>query len=225
MSHSVRHHLGIEIRSYDETIRRFIPKYEEMLLVAAREVRRVQPRRVLDLGAGTGALSEVLLDACDSCMMELIDIDPEMLLQARARLRGFKGRVRFSELSFLGPLPSCEGAAASLALHHVRTIDAKRALYGRIFDALESGGVFVNADAAVSADSAQRELTFRGWVGHMVSQGIEESQAFEHLAKWGEEDTYFPINDELSALASAGFEAECVWRHGPMAVMVGRKPD
>lgn len=225
MSHSVRHHLGIEIRSYDETIRRFIPRYEDMLLVAAREVRRLQPRRVLDLGAGTGALSEVLLNACDTCVLELIDVDPDMLSRARTRLRGFQGRVRFSELSFLGPLPGCEGAAASLALHHVRTIDAKRALYGRIFDALEAGGVFVNADAAVSADSVEREVTFRGWVGHMVSQGIEESQAFEHLTKWGEEDTYFPIKDELSALASAGFEAECVWRHGPMAVLVGRKPD
>ena len=225
MSHSVRHHLGIEIRSYDETIRRFIPKYEEMLLVAAREVQKLQPRWVLDLGAGTGALSEVLLDACDTCMMELIDVDPDMLSRARTRLRGFEGRVRFSELSFLEPLPSCEGAAASLALHHVRTIDAKRALYERIFDALEPGGVFVNADAAVSEDSVERELVFRGWVGHMVSEGIEESLAFKHLAKWGEEDTYFPISEELSALASAGFKAKCVWSHGPMAVLVGRKPD
>ena len=151
MSHSVRHHLGIEIRSYDETIRRFIPRYEDMLLVAAREVRRLQPRKVLDLGAGTGALSEVLLNACDSCLLELVDVDPDMLSRARTRLLRFEGRVRFCELSFLGPLPGCEGAVASLALHHVRTIDAKRALYGRIFDALEAGGVFVEARLCYNA--------------------------------------------------------------------------
>lgn len=223
MGHSVRRHLGIEIRTYDETIRRFIPAYEAMLRVAAREAVRGRPELVLDLGAGTGALSEAILTACDSAALELIDVDSEMLARARTRLRRFAERVRFTELSFLGPLPRCGVVAASLALHHVRTMTAKQALYRRIHGSLEPGGTFVNADAAVSAEPAEREATFRVWVDHMVSQGIEERQAYENLAQWGDEDTYFPIEEELSAVTAAGFRAECAWRHGPIAVIVGRK--
>lgn len=223
MSHSVRNHLGIEIRSYDETIRRFIPGYEAMLEAAARELVGHGPELVLDLGAGTGALAEAVLLADDSVTVELIDVDPEMLAQARARLAGFTERTRFSGISFLGPLPSCDGASASLSLHHIRTLDAKRGLYRRVYEALRPDGTFVNADAAVPAEPAAREEVLRQWVQHMVSCGIGESEGYEHLERWGEEDTYFPLEDELEAVEEAGFVADCVWQQGPIAVVVGRK--
>lgn len=224
MSHSVRSHLGIEIRSYDETIRRFIPGYEAMLESASRELVRNGPEVVLDLGAGTGALAEAILLADDDVTVELIDIDPEMLAQARARLASFAARARFSGISFLGPLPLCDGASASLSLHHIRTLDAKRSLYRRIHEALRPGGVFVNADAAVPAEPSAREEVLRQWVEHMMSCGIGESEGYEHLERWGGEDTYFPLEDELEAVEAAGFVADCVWRQGPIAVVVGRRP-
>ena len=225
MSHSVHRHLGIEIRTYDETIRRFIPGYEAMLATAAHEVNRSNPGSVLDLGAGTGALSEAILVAGRSATVELIDVDREMLARAKTRLAAFEARVSFTESSFNGPLPPCAGVAASLALHHVRTIDAKSSLYRRIHDVLEGNGVFVNADAAMPSEPGAREATYRGWVDHMVAHGIEEGRAFENLEKWSEEDTYFTLDEELAAVSAAGFEAECVWRQGPIAVVVGRKRD
>lgn len=224
MGHSVRSHLGIEIRSYDETIRRFIPGYEAMLEVASRELVANAPALVLDLGAGTGALSEAVLLADGGVAVELIDIDPEMLAQARARLAGFAVRARFCGISFLGPLPPCDGASASLSLHHIRTLDAKRSLYRRIHEALRPGGTFVNADAAVPEEPSAREEVLRQWVEHMVSCGIGESDGYEHLEQWADEDTYFPLEAELEAVEAAGFAAECVWKQGPMAVVVGRKP-
>lgn len=223
MGHSVRSHLGIEIRSYDETIRRFIPGYEAMLEAASRELVANAPALVLDLGAGTGALSEAVLLADGSVTVELIDIDPEMLAQARARLASFAVRARFSGISFLGPLPPCDGASASLSLHHIRTLDAKRSLYRRIHETLRPGGTFVNADAAVPAEPPAREEALRQWVEHMVSCGIGESEGYQHLEQWADEDTYFPLEDELEAVEAAGFVAECVWKQGPMAVVVGRK--
>ena len=47
MSHSVRNHLRLEIDSYDETIRQFIPGYEEGLTWAAREIAGIRPTLVL----------------------------------------------------------------------------------------------------------------------------------------------------------------------------------
>ena len=223
VGHSVSSHLGIEIRSYDRAIRQFIPGYEEMLRVAAREIVRGSPDRVLDLGAGTGALAEAVLSIDGSVTVELVDVDPEMLAQARVRLSRFPERTRHAGQSFLDPLPACDAVSASLALHHVGTVEAKISLYGRVWAALSPGGVFVNADAVVSAEPSEREATMRTWVGHMVRSGIGEAQAYEHLAQWAEEDTYFPLDVELSALESAGFEAECAWHRAPLAVVVARK--
>ena len=223
-THSVRRHLRVAIDAYDATIRQFIPGYEEMLGVAARELAPVASGLVVDLGGGTGALAEAILESGASGNVELIDVDREMLAQGpRTRLGRFGGRVRFTEGSFLEELPRCNGAASSLALHHVPTLEAKRALYRRIHDALEPGGVFVNADATMPAEPAAGEATWSAWADHMVRQGIARERAFQHFEEWAEEDAYFPLEEELAAVMAAGFDAECVWREVGMTVVVGRK--
>ena len=222
--HSVRRHLRVEIDAYDETIRRFIPGYDAMLEVAARSLASVRPGLALDLGAGTGAFAETLLLHGDAGTVELIDVDAEMLAQARLRLARFGARVRFRQTSFLGALPPCDAAAASLALHHIPSIEEKRAVYGRIRAALRPGGLFVNADAVMPAGQAEQAAAYEAWAEHMVACGIERSRAFEHFAEWADEDTYFPLEAELDALRSAGFDAECVWRQRSMAVVAGRRP-
>lgn len=221
-THSVRRHLRIETAAYDETIRRFIPGYEAMLEVVARTLAAAGPDGVIDLGAGTGALSEAILAHDGARTVELIDVDPEMLAQARARLERFEGRVVFREMSFLDALPPCDAAAASLALHHIPKMAVKRALYGRIHGSIRPGGIFVNADATMPADPAGQETARRLWVDHMMACGIGEARAFEHLEEWAEEDTYFPLDEELAAMRDAGFDAECIWHEATIAVVVGR---
>ena len=223
MSHSVRRHLRVETAAYDDAIRRFIPGYETMLQVAAEAVAAVRPRLVLDLGAGTGALSAALLEPSDTGSVALVDVDPEMLDQARERLAPFGDRARFLEQSFHDPLPPCDAIAASLSLHHVPTLAEKQNLYRRIFNAMNPGGVFVNADAVMPSDPVGRSATYDAWAQHMAKHGIERPQAFQHFEEWAEEDTYFPLEDELAALRTAGFEAECPWHRPPMAVVAGRK--
>ena len=233
-THSVRRHLRLEIAAYDETIRRFIPGYEAMIEIAAREVAAgaapaggggIPPGEglVLDLGGGTGALAEAILAHPVVGAVALIDVDEEMLAQAGARLARFGGRVRLHTRSFLDPLPRCDAAAASFALHHVRSMDDKRALYGRIHGALRPGGCFVNADATMPAEPAARDATWRGWADHMIGRGIAEERAFAHFEEWAEEDSYFPLEEELAAMREAGFRADCVWREGPMTVVTGRR--
>ena len=102
MSHSVRRHLRVDIAAYDGTIRRFIPGYEEMLHQAAAAVASACPELVLDLGAGTGALSEAILARSEVGAVELVDVDQEMLDQARARLASFARRSTGSDSGRFG---------------------------------------------------------------------------------------------------------------------------
>ena len=181
------------------------------------------PGRVVDLGAGTGALAAAILAHEGAREVVAIDVDAEMLAQARVRLAGFGERASFREQSFDDALPRCDAVAASLALHHVPTMGRKRALYARIHAALAPGGVFVNADVTMPAEAGLREAAYDRWAQHLVASGIEESRAREHFAEWADEDTYFPVQEELSALREAELEPECIWEATPFCLMVGHK--
>ena len=125
MTHSVQQHLRIEIGAYDETIRRFLPHYDEMLDTAAAAIAAITPERVIDLGAGTGSLSERVLDRTRTTIVELWDVDDTMLAVARTRLARFGARAELVHRSFDEPFPPCDAIMGSLSLHHIRNLEAK----------------------------------------------------------------------------------------------------
>ena len=215
MSHSVRNHLRLEIDSYDETIRQFIPGYEEGLTWAAREIAGIRPTLVLDLGAGTGALAEAMLEHEGVGVVEAIDVDAEMLDRARIRLKRFGVRARFQRCSFESPLPECDAVSACLALHHVPTMETQACtVQGHFPDASPCRGVReCRRDHERTPGEAGAVLPHMA--GHLVSCGIDERRAYEHFDEWASEDTYFPLDDELTAMREAGFDAECAWREPP----------
>ena len=221
--HSVRRHLRLEIDGYDEAIRRFLPDYEEMIARAASLAVEGEPEHVVDLGAGTGALAQAVLQRCGKCRISLIDVDPEMLDQARERLDAYAPRARFLQRSFYGALPRCDAVVASLALHHVPAMDEKGALYREVRAALGPGGVFVNADITMPSDPGARRADYETWAAHLTASGIPEERAWRHFEEWADEDVYFSLEEELAMLLDTGLKAECVWRVTPSTVIRAAK--
>jgi tRNA (cmo5U34)-methyltransferase len=220
-AHSVKRHLRVDAEGYDVQIRRLIPHYDEMIATGV-EVLAVLARadaQVLELGGGTGALSRAVLDGLPGARVTVLDVDADMLAEARRRLAGFGDRVSFEQASFLDPLPVADAIVASLALHHVHDLEAKTALYRAIYDALSPRGVFLNLDAAVTEGAQLNGLVFDRAAERMGDHGISDAEARGHFASWAEEDRYFPLDAELGALRGAGFdEVECFWRRGLSAV-------
>ena len=223
MTHSVSRHLRIEVDVYDRAVRSFIGGYDEMLDQAAAAISEARRHdRVIDLGAGTGALSERVLTTIPGSRVELWDVDPAMMGKAAERLGRFGDRVTFVQRSFFDPLPPADAVMASLALHHVRELDQKRQLYRAIASALRPGGVFVNADITIPVEPAGRERVYRCWADHLVASGIEESQAWKHFEDWAGEDRYFSLEEELDGIRAAGLAASCYWQREPSTVTLGR---
>jgi tRNA (cmo5U34)-methyltransferase len=222
--HRVAGHLGIAADDYDRTIRTFIPNYELMLgtIVHWLDGRVPDGGLVVDLGAGTGALSAAILDALPGVRVQLVDVDPNMLDVAGGRCAAHDGRFELRRGRFEDPLPRCHAAVATLALHHVATHDEKRALYRSIQSALEPGGLLLVGDVLTYPDGPEREGMLRDWYVHMAAHGITSEQADAHFAEWAEEDVYVPLTDELGLIAEAGFpRPEIFWRDGLLAVYGG----
>jgi tRNA (cmo5U34)-methyltransferase len=217
---SVATHLGIRLAEYDRRIRTFIPYYEEMLDAAAA---LVAPRAgmILDLGIGTGALSERCLAVARRARVTGVDSDAEILRMAQRRL-GHRAELihgRFEDVEFA----RADAVVASLALHHISTKARKLAVYRRIYRALRPGGVFISADCSTANDASLRKQQERGWRDH-VRRSYTNSQASACLKEWGREDFYVPLDTELRMLESCGFRPEVAWRRGMFAVLVARKP-
>ena len=222
MSHSVAQHLGFDPATYDVMIRRLVPHYDELLDEVAVALGDHAPpdAHVLDLGSGSGRMSERLVHE-SRLRVTLVDVDAEMLQQARTRLAGAGERVSFLEASFAAALPACDAAVAALSLHHVHDPAAKLDVYRNIHAALAPGGVLVVADAFVSALPRLSEPLYRRWAAHLVSGGDSEAEAYARFAEWAHEDRYCSVADELALIARAGFaHADVKWRVGPVGVLV-----
>ena len=217
----MKRHLDIDAEGYDVQIRRLIPYYDDMMATGVEVLAALAPAdaRVLDLGGGTGAFSSAVLDGLPGARVTLLDVDVDMLAEARRRLARFGDRISLRQGSFLDPLPAVDAVVASLALHHVDSLDTKVTLYRAARDALSVGGVLLNLDAAVTEGSRLSRLVFDRMAERMGDHGISDAEARGHFASWAQEDHYFPLDAELGALREAGFdEVECFWRRGLSAV-------
>jgi tRNA (cmo5U34)-methyltransferase len=221
MSHSVERHLEVEPSSYDAQIVHFVPHYTEMIASVSEVIEQLVPpdAQVLDLGAGTGSLAHALLRRFPALQLTLLDVDPEMLKQARRRLTPFASRVSVLEGDFSKPLPRAHVVVASLSMHHVHDPAEKIATYGRVRAA---ASLFILADAFVP-ESALRASVMSRWADHLIAHGDSRAQAFARFEQWAQEDRYFSLEQELGFLRAAGFiDLDVRFRAGPVGVLVAR---
>jgi len=219
--HRVAGHLGVTADGYDRMIRSFIPGYDRMLATVVHWLDGHVPSDglVIDLGAGTGALSAAILGALPDVHVQLVDVDPNMLEVAATRCSAYPGRYELRQARFDDPLPRCHAVVASLALHHVPRHDEKRELYRSIFDALEPAGLVVVADALVHPEGPEHDRMIEDLFAHMERNGMTADEAAGHFAQWQEEDFYVSLPDELALIAGAGFpRPDVFWRDGFDAV-------
>jgi len=108
--------------------------------------------RILDLGAGYGALAQSLLSYFSNATAVCQDGSSEMAKLGRERMKSLKGRVKYVLGDFSKPGWSrkiegpFEAVVSSIAIHNVRSHDVIRAIYGETFSLVRPGGCFLNFD-------------------------------------------------------------------------------
>jgi ubiquinone/menaquinone biosynthesis C-methylase UbiE len=223
---SVAQHLKIKLSEYDQRIRTFIPRYEEMLDEVAAAVALVEKPQpvIIDLGIGTGALAARCLRFKPKARLVGIDADADILALARRRL----AKKRATKPDFIlanffhASLPRCDAIVATLALHHIHQAKTKQHFYAKCFAALRRGGIFANGDCFMAEHPKLSQNYMKIWEKHL-RRFYSLRQAKNFFAAWADEDTYFPLRQEIAMMSKAGFEVEVAWRHPPFAVLIGRK--
>jgi len=206
--HAHSHHVGAgtdesamaELLDLDaEVLHDYLSEVTAWIETLAAEV---PPRRILDLGAGTGTGTFALLDRFHGADAIALDASPQLLhhLRARARDLGVADRVRTVEADLDAQWPTIDTVDlvwASASLHHMA--DPDRVLI-EVFDALRHGGLLV----LVELDSFPRFLPDDVGVGR---PGLE-ARGHAALAEGRAADLPELGSDWGSRLSQAGFTIE-----------------
>lgn len=226
---SVREFFNNVSSHYDDTIRRTIPPYQEIFeaLVNYSFLDRTLPLSILELGCGTGNLSQFVASIFPNAKLTLVDLSPEMLEQTAAKLSHLPTPPTLVEGGFMDvdlPAQHFDLIISSVALHHLMDAE-KPPMYRRIYNWLKTGGILRIADEVktLPADRAMplNENRWREW--SRENGASEEELAFwtEHAEKY---DHYASLHDHFNWLAAAGFsEVDCYWKRVLWAVFGGRK--
>ena len=212
-------------KTYDAARRRLVPDFDAFYGTAALVVARSAPvsPRILDLGAGTGLLSQAVADRVTAPRFTLHDASASMLDVARIRLAAHRPSFCIGSLQDALPPGPFDAVISALSIHHLADAE-KRDLFGKAFSVLAPGGVFVNADQVAGPsrwhDRIYREM-HRTLAQCLGSDDAEWSSAEERMGI----DLYATVDAQLLWLGEAGFElADCFFKRFGFAVLAAWRP-
>lgn len=229
---SIRDGFEAAAGDYDRNLRRFVPEVEEFYGAVSGFVpfEEGAALRGLDLGAGTGLLSEMVADRFPRASLTLVDFSEKMMDVARQRLAARGDRFRFVIADYLEePFPErYDLVVTALSIHHLEDEDKQR-LFGKVRDSLAPGGFFVCADQVLGATPELEEQYREDLIRRVREAGIGEQELDRFAERTRESHGHTfeaPLTAQLSWLAEAGFEAvDCFYKRGRFAVYCGRKPE
>ncbi|MGD0450868.1 MAG: methyltransferase domain-containing protein [Candidatus Bathyarchaeia archaeon] len=202
--------------------------------------------RVLDLGAGTGALSLALLNIFPNLSLTCLDFSEAMLSHARQQLTKFEGKVTFVQSNLRGPdwmqtiKGTYDGVVSSFVTHTIP--DRVKELYQEVFRLLNPSGCFLSCDVFSPPGSELERIYHKSRLVDFqylikTKTGVEKSlQEVEQLLSDRSKSykTFFEKSDKIFSvgaptvmnhlewLKEAGFdEVDCLWKHARNAIVGG----
>jgi tRNA (cmo5U34)-methyltransferase len=228
---AVRERFEAEVApTYGEGMAMWVPEYAyaHNLLLDALGMYLPEGGRVLDLGAGTGRFSQMVLERYDQCHVTLVDFSANMLQEASRKLSLFSERYDmrpgdFFEDAIDFPGQSFDCVASVFAICHGREADRYRRLYQKIYHWLKPGGCFLCYDHVLGDAEPFTVLNVVGWRSFIQASQTPESVQ-EGIVGTYQEDTPLSLRQHLDLLWQAGFAAaDVLWKRDIFAIYAGVK--
>ena len=221
----------------------FVPGREEIMRAILDHVPAGSDNEFLavDIGCGSGWLSEAILREVPGSRVLALDGSPAMLRTAGQALSGYRDRVRLRAFRLEDPgwPAEVEGSVrcfvSTLVLHHLDAA-GKRRLFRSLWRRLDPGGALLYADLVEPASEAGWRHAARLWDGEVERRSREITGNYRAYRTFREKDwnwyehpdpTDKPsgIVEQLRWLAEAGFgRLDLPWARAGHAVFCAFKP-
>lgn len=210
--------------AYDKDRKAIIPHFDVYYgtLVQLADSKIDNPR-ILDLGAGTGLLTQLLWEKHPDAQFQLVDMAEEMLNIAKNR---FSGQENFEYINEDYLKYDFDGLfdmiVSSLSIHHLNHSDIK-SLYQKAYDHLKPDGIFLNADEVIGPGSYSEEMYQKNWLEVINQAGLEEEDKKVILERM-KFDNPATLEDNIKWLHEAGFkDVDVYYKYYNFVVLYGRK--
>ena len=206
MNENVAKIFNSSAKEYDKQRKELLPLFNEFYGTAIEVMDVIEDGKVLDLGAGTGLLTEWAMKKSPKATYTLVDIAEDMLVVARERFKGCNN-VNFQLYDYREGMgdEKYNSIISSMSIHHL-DYNEKSRLYKDIFNSLEEGGVFVNADQVKGEDDESEEIQKKYQLDYIENSSIsreEKDKTYDRI-KLDKMDT---MSDQISMLKDAGFKS------------------
>lgn len=209
---------------YDGLIPRLIPYYREQqdLIIQLIPFASNDRLKVLDLGAGTGILSALVLQAFPQANVTAFDMAENMLKICQTNLSAFGERLTLKQGNFAADDfgSGYDLVVSGLAIHHLDDT-GKQQLFRKLFHSMNSGGILLIRDIVTGATPNLTKQYEQLWREYIKGGGEDDAAYFQAYL---EEDIPSSVEEQIQWLAAAGFsEVGCHWRYLNFAIFGGVK--
>ncbi|MGN0903042.1 MAG: methyltransferase domain-containing protein [Succinivibrio sp.] len=221
----IKEQFNLVSEQYDGARRIFIPCFDSFYDRTTQYLLRtwLKPKKILDLGAGTGLLDAFYLKYCPKAEYHLVDVADKMLDVAKKRFTGLENICyEVNDYAKDYHYDGFDTVVSALSIHHLEN-DNKQQLFNSIYANLNSGGVFVNYDQFCFEDKDISRKTDEYWCSLIENSSLSKDEIQRWKERW-KLDREVSVKEELSMLKQAGFSTvECVFYELKFGVIVCTK--
>ena len=221
----IKEQFNLIAKTYDSNRKRFIPCFDDFYGNITKMIAASidYPKKILDLGAGTGILSSFWYPHFPKAEYTLVDIAEDMLDVAKKRFAGLHN-ISYKVMDYTNGLEEVESdlVISALSVHHLED-DLKQALFTQIYENLPEKGMFINYDQFCVEDPLINTWINAHWENQVIQSGLSQ----EDIDLWKERrklDREISVEKEIKMLRESGFEkTECVYRFQKFSVIAAIK--
>ncbi len=212
---------------YDEDIRRSIPGHKNLHVQIERIIQEYASfhtvKKLLELGVGTGLTTQKVLELLPEASCVAVDFSAQMMNGARKRLSSYNVEFLLGDYSEMNFSSDFDVVLSVIGIHH-QTNEGKKKLFQKIFDSLNTGGIFVFGDLVTYRNPQKAALNDARHYHYLVENARDE----QSLEDWAHHHKFLnllaPVEDQMEWLKEVGFgEVKVEYQYFNTALIVARK--
>jgi tRNA (cmo5U34)-methyltransferase len=201
--------------SYTNSIQRCVPQYAEMLQSLFYYLDEdFNPNRILELGCGTGNLTQLISLKYPSAQIDAVDISSECINVCQERVSS--SYLNFIKADFADinlQKNKYDLVLSSISIHHLKDKD-KEALFKKIYATLNTNGILSFCDQFKGETDYIYQRHIEQWKVYAKAQGASDDEWEMWMKHQNEHDYHSTLQEHIAWLKNAGFKTiDCTRKH------------
>ncbi|HHH53103.1 MAG TPA: methyltransferase domain-containing protein [Bacteroidetes bacterium] len=211
---------------YPALLRKAVPRYDEMLDAILEYIPpEFKPKRVLELGCGSGNLTDKVISRFPGSLIEVVDISGDFLhfckIRFKERTKIIYHQMDFKDLDFDDS--SFDLVVSSISIHHIEDHEKLR-LFEIIYNILKPNGKLIFADQTKGSNEYIYKKHIEAWHKEAIKLGSSEEDWKMWMDHQNKHDFHSTVMEHFDWMKNANFKnIDILWKNLLWTVFYGEK--